>query len=67
MLVETDGVRVGVLNLKSNLLDACSEDQVKVAGRFAEKAGRLYLKAYERIDPSARKSLDETEHRLTAD
>jgi GAF domain-containing protein len=46
--IDIGAVRVGVLNLESNLVDAYSEDHLKVARRFAEKAGRLYAAAYER-------------------
>ena len=46
--VGADGVRVGVLNLESRLIDAFSQGHLAVALRFAEKAGRLYAAAAER-------------------
>lgn len=48
MPVEADGVRIGVLNLESNIVDAYSPDHISVARRFAEKAARLYSAAHER-------------------
>jgi putative methionine-R-sulfoxide reductase with GAF domain len=42
MPVEADGVRVGVLDLESNLVGAFSEHHVFVARRFAERAGRVW-------------------------
>jgi hypothetical protein len=46
--IEADGVRVGVLNLESKLVDAYTDDHQKVARWLAEKAGRLYAATYER-------------------
>src|SRR5271170_2588840 len=46
--IEADGVRVGVLNLESDIEDAYSEDDQKVARLFADKAGRLCAATYER-------------------
>jgi hypothetical protein len=58
--IEADGVRVGVLNLESNLIAAYGEDGTEtrnflhVARSFAEKAGRLYAAAHDRDRRSAR-------------
>ncbi len=49
--IEADGLRIGVLNLESRLIDAFSRAHIEVAVRFAEKAGRLYT-ALEREESS---------------
>ena len=60
--IEADGVRVGVLNLESNLIDAYSDDHHRKAARkFAEKAGRLYAAAHERKRRGRRLAPERTE------
>jgi hypothetical protein len=56
--IEANGVRIGVLNLESNLIDAYSDQHLAVARLFAEKAGRLYAAAHERRDRGKRLDAD---------
>ena len=64
--IEADGVRVGVLNLESNLVNGCGQkrthdDYLVTARRFAEKAGRLCATAHERSRRGARLSAQRIE------
>lgn len=65
--IGADGVRVGVLNLESNLLDGYGDDAYTcddfrmVAKRFAEKAGRLYAAAHERDRRGVRLAAEDIE------
>lgn len=61
MPIDADGVRVGVLNLESNLIDAYSLEHLEAARRIAEKAGRLYAAANERQRRATRLSPRRTE------
>jgi hypothetical protein len=50
----SDGQRVGVLNLESDLLDGYTEDHIEVSKRIAEQVGLIYYEVEQRKRIAAR-------------